>query len=148
MTPAPGFAKYRSHKVVEAAPIKAAEMEADGSGKVALGDGSVVLVPEGFQRSYGDLASAVEGAGAMLVRYPDGYLSWSPMAPFLEGYTAEPEDYRARVVVERDELAARLLKLRQFIARDPRADDLMHGQAYRMGQYLAILDQRIAAFPA
>jgi hypothetical protein len=146
---APGFTRYRSHKVVEAAPIAAAELKADGSGKVAIGDGTVIEVPPGFQRKPGDLLSAVESTGAVLVRYSDGYLSWSPRAAFLEGYTPEPEDWRARLIVERDDLAARLFKLRQFLASPAvfevpdEAHDLLRAQQYRMGQLCVILDARI-----
>lgn len=148
----PGFARYRSHKVVEAAEIFAAEFEEDGGGAVAIRPTSgpnIIPVPPGFQRKPGDLLAAMQSGGAVLVRYqPDGYLSWSPMRAFLDGYTLEPEDWRDRVRQERDQLAEKLVKLRQFLASDPRADDLMHAQGYAMGKYLAILNERILAFDA
>lgn len=94
-----GFARYRSHKVVEAAAIRAAEFNADGSGRVAISGGimvgnalcnaEIVDVPVGFQRKPGDLLHAMENGGAVLVRYDDGYLSWSPRSKFTENYTRE-----------------------------------------------------------
>jgi hypothetical protein len=83
-----GFARYRSHKVVEAAAIHAAEFQADGSGKVVLLDGTVVEVPPGFKRPNTEPRMNVDG-GDVLVRYDDGYLSWSPRDKFCENYTRE-----------------------------------------------------------
>jgi hypothetical protein len=80
-TIADGFARYVSHKVVEAGPIAAAEFAADRSGRVALKSGEIVQVPPDFYRS----GKAPE-EGDMLVRYSDGYLSWSPRQAFLDGY--------------------------------------------------------------
>lgn len=80
-----------SHKQVEAYTIRAAEFEADGSGKVGIEHPTrgyiVVPVPAGFLRRPGAVAE-----GDMLVRYapteaePDGYLSHSPRAVFEAGY--------------------------------------------------------------
>lgn len=143
------FARYRSHKVVEAAEILRV---AQTSGYVVIGPGEKpekVATPEGF------FSRGAPNSGDFLVRYqPDGYLSWSPRAAFLEGYTAEPEDWRERLIRERDELAERLYKLRQFLMGPNAANlpaeqfELMKGQQYRMGQYCAILDARIKASAA
>lgn len=73
---------YVSHKRVKAAPIAAAEFNADGSGKVALRTGDLVEVPAGFA------SRGVPSEGDYLVQYePDGYLSWSPKKAFEDGYT-------------------------------------------------------------
>jgi hypothetical protein len=80
-----GFRRYRSHKVVEATIIHAAEFEHDGSGKVAIrnaqGHTELVVVPAGFSRTSGSVKR-----GDILVRYADGYLSHSPAGAFLDGY--------------------------------------------------------------
>lgn len=87
--------KYKSHKVVEAAQISAAEFNADGSGRVAIvGDGPTIErmfnVPAGFKRP--DTAPVMNpDGGDYLVRYEGGYLSWSPKDVFEAGYTALPE---------------------------------------------------------
>jgi hypothetical protein len=83
-----GFVMCRSHKVVEAAIIRAAEFNEDGSGKVAIrlenDETRIVSVPAGFVRP-----GHVPEEGDVLVRYqPDGYLSWSPRSKFDNGYTA------------------------------------------------------------
>ena len=72
--------KYQSHKTVEAAKIKAAEY---GNEKIrlALDDGTVEVVPRA------DRFKPTEEDLGYLVRYSDGYLSWSPTKAFEEGYT-------------------------------------------------------------
>jgi hypothetical protein len=82
--------RFKCHKVVEAAQIRAAEFAQDGSGKVAIRDDGdnthTVIVPAGFVRP-----GAVPQEGDYLVRYlPDGYLSWSPKDKFEDGYSPEP----------------------------------------------------------
>jgi hypothetical protein len=57
-----------------------------------------------------------------------------------------PAAYRDRVRQEREELAAKLVRLRQFIAKDSRADNHMRDQADAMSDYLDALDRRIAGF--
>ncbi len=84
--------RYQSHKVVEAAPIVAAEFAADGSGTVVVkgtdedGGNPCYTVPAGFKRPNTEPAMDVDG-GDYLVRYEGGYLSWSPKAVFEAGYT-------------------------------------------------------------
>jgi hypothetical protein len=72
--------RYRCYKIVEAAPIAAAEFNQDGSGKVAVRPHEVVEVPAGFA------SRGAPAEGDYLVRYEDGYLSWSPKAVFETGY--------------------------------------------------------------
>lgn len=83
--------KYRSHKVIEAAPILVAEFDEDGSGRVGVNGGKGLLewieVPAGFKRPNTEPKMDPYG-GDYLVRYqPDGYLSWSPKQAFEDGYT-------------------------------------------------------------
>lgn len=83
--------KYQSHKIVEAALIAAADFRADGSGRVVIvGDGDTASrtfdVPPGFKRPNTNPKMSVDG-GDYLVRYEDGYLSWSPKAIFEAGYS-------------------------------------------------------------
>lgn len=89
-----------SHKQVEAYPIRAAEYQADGSGKVGVVHPTrgyvVVPVPAGFLRHPGAVAE-----GDMLVRYapteaePHGYLSHSPRSVFEDGYRpVRPAEHR------------------------------------------------------
>ena len=84
--------KYQSHKVVEAAQISAASFKEDGSGRVVIVGGGETNdrtfdVPAGFKRPNTTPAMSPDG-GDYLVRYEDGYLSWSPKAVFEAGYTA------------------------------------------------------------
>jgi hypothetical protein len=77
--------RYRSHKVVEAAPIISFDT-AKCEVTVDIGDGIArpwtLRVPEDF------FARGKPAAGDYLVKYtPDDYLSWSPREAFVEGYT-------------------------------------------------------------
>jgi hypothetical protein len=84
--------KYQCHKVVEAAPIVAAEFREDGSGKVYTAqpgrpnNRTLWVVPAGFKRPNTQPSMNPDG-GDYLVRYEDGYLSWSPKAVFEAGYS-------------------------------------------------------------
>ena len=84
--------KYQSHKVVEAAPLVAIRVEPGVDGGVAvLMDGEEVQLD-------GETGARIQAACAegfppvmlegWLVRYADGYLSWSPAKAFEEGYVA------------------------------------------------------------
>lgn len=86
--------KYRSHKVVEAAPILAMSHLVGGPDRVVVeGDrrvvdgrteamGEEIAVPKGF------FARGTPAIGDYLVRYEDGYLSWSPKKAFEDGHSA------------------------------------------------------------
>jgi len=161
--------QYQCHKIVEAAPIVAAEFKADGSGQVWIADPKggnlLVNVPPGFKRPNTEPGMNSDG-GDYLVRYDGVYLSWSPKDVFEAGYSevlashvtadggpspasvaAVPApDYRERVRMERRELADKLERLRAFNASDPRSDNLMRAQEEMMGGYLEILDKRISKF--
>jgi hypothetical protein len=77
--------KWRSHKVVEAEEIAAVEIDRGNikaaGGRIAVRGGEVIHVPGGF------FARNTPTEGDFLVRYPDGYLSWSPRRQFEEGYS-------------------------------------------------------------
>ena len=93
--------RYRSHKIVEAAQIDGwfAPGSATPSGGVIVA-GEDILAPPGF------FARGNPHPGDYLVRYEDGYLSWSPKKAFEEGYTlVEPESV----------LEQKMEKLRNFI---------------------------------
>jgi hypothetical protein len=143
-----GWHRCQSHKTVDAAVIRAAEFEADGSGKVAIrnaeGETDVIQVRPGFVSP-----GHVPAEGDVLVRYlPDGYVSWSPRDKFDAGYTdaKPPADYRDRVRQEREELAGRLAKLTAYLEKNPKGDPWLYDQMGHMSAYLFALDQRIAAF--
>ena len=70
--------RYRSHKLVEAGVIQHVEV-----GSVTVDD-EVIPVPDGI------FVRGVPVIGVdYLVRYADGYVSWSPKAAFEAGYAPE-----------------------------------------------------------
>jgi hypothetical protein len=69
--------RYRSHKIVEADRIKDVDLE----NAAVLGELDVYEVPSDF------FARGVPEPGDYIVRYADGYLSWSPAIAFEAGYT-------------------------------------------------------------
>ena len=79
LDPVPGFKRYRSHKVVLAAEI---------TDITYAEDSSIILHLHGhkFQVSHAWFQAHEPKKGWMLVLYPDGYVSASPVAPFEEGY--------------------------------------------------------------
>lgn len=77
--------KYRCYKVVEAAPIReivSRETNIRGMSHdyAILRDGTPVTLPVSFLRR------GSPQDGDYLVRYDEGYLSWSPKAVFEAGY--------------------------------------------------------------
>lgn len=88
--------KYRSHKVVEAGEIIGFDWQEHIAGDWPAGvhntvtiratdaasADQVIQVPRDF------FARSRPQLGDYLVRYADGYLSWSPKAAFEDGYTA------------------------------------------------------------
>lgn len=76
--------KYKSHKVVEAGRI---DMKPGPIADIVYisdpdGDGMIpVQVPDGV------FARGVPNEGDYLVRYEDGYMSWSPKEAFESGYS-------------------------------------------------------------
>ena len=84
-----------------------------------------------------------------LVKYPDGYLSWSPKKVFEESYRVS-ETHIDRMKIEKDELQKRYMKLREFTFSDKfrdLTDDqrlFMRKQADQMESYLYTLCKRIS----
>jgi len=75
--------KFRSHKIVEAESISEVKFEA------AQAPNSYLVLASG-QEVHPSLDFFARGrpqVGDYLVRYEDGYLSWSPKKAFEEGYT-------------------------------------------------------------
>ena len=77
--------RWRSHKIVEAEVIDRVEINTSdrrtSGGSIEVRDGETVVVPRGF------FARNKPLPGDYLVRYGNGYLSWSPHAAFEDGYT-------------------------------------------------------------
>lgn len=74
--------RFKCHKEVEAAQIRAGEVREDRSAKWNVGDGEIIETPPEF------VARGVPQEGDYIIRYePDGYLSWSPKAVFEAGYS-------------------------------------------------------------
>lgn len=75
--------KYRCHKVVEAGKIEKilTERRPDGKTRVTIRDGGTIEVERKI------FARGMPAIGDYLVRYEDGYISWSPAKAFEAGYT-------------------------------------------------------------
>jgi hypothetical protein len=73
--------KFKCHKVVEAAEI--AQVVGTGVSVRTPGGLDLFDCPELFKRSAGPRP------GDFLVRYDDGYISFSPREAFLAGYTEQ-----------------------------------------------------------
>lgn len=73
--------KFRSHKLVEAGIITSFDATMF---HVFVDAGEMITVPSSF------FARGEPIPGDFLVRYADGYLSWSPKKAFKEGYSEEP----------------------------------------------------------
>lgn len=84
------------------------------------------------------------------VRYPGGYMSWSPAKVFEQSYR-KAETYRDRMQIEMDELSARISKLGAFmdakffqgVVSDSPLGAAFHLQYIVMKHYLALLEYRI-----
>lgn len=74
--------KYQCHKVVEAAKITAV-------GGAYWQDGIQIVTVATFSDGTFDLpvAKGMPQVNDYVVRYEDGYVSWSPAKPFEDGYT-------------------------------------------------------------
>jgi hypothetical protein len=81
--PHPEWPKYRCHKEVLAVKITAMASYVDGMSRLMPEDVSImpVLVDAKW------MAKHEPQAPGYLVRYNDGYISWSPKEAFEEGYT-------------------------------------------------------------
>jgi hypothetical protein len=77
---------FRSHKIVNAARIHAAEFEADGRAKLATDFGTIQTKP-GYRKRVPAFDELVGDLGVYVRYQPDGFESWSPTKAFEEGYT-------------------------------------------------------------
>lgn len=122
--------KYLGTKLVTAKPMTRQEAE------MYLGK---LIKPA--KREYSD-----EG---YLVRYEDGYQSWSPKAVFDKAY--KPADnFLDRLIIERDELQQRLSSLTSALMQDGFREKVgneqffwMQEQRNAMGIYVDVLNKRI-----
>lgn len=78
--------KWQSHKIVEAEPFDSfIPGRGDDSGKpgqrALLESGEEILLPDNFG------ARGEPEEGDYVVRYEDGYISWSPKEAFESGYS-------------------------------------------------------------
>ena len=98
-----------------------------------------------------------EGAPGYAVKYPDGYISWSPKDAFEAayvpmGHVGHLPPHQQRVIGECEQLADRIKKLEAFLATPVFAglsDDeqqLLKMQADAMVLYLGIINTRTAKF--
>lgn len=92
--PVPTLTKYLCHKVVEAAKIHALHRSTPGDGQPSSVEveesGGRLMVPERVGDAILEANEAGLPPGADLgyvVRYADGYVSWSPTAAFEDGYS-------------------------------------------------------------
>lgn len=75
----------------------------------------------------------------------DGYVSWSPLKPFIENYK-KSGSFVDRLMIERDELHKKICKLDEFLRFANRCDEqyeLMEVQLDAMKSYYKVLNLRI-----
>jgi hypothetical protein len=75
--------RYKCHKIVEAGLID----YFDGPAVILAGGEKVALSPQDHER----IGKMVKDGGGYLVRYDEGYLSWSPKKVFEDGYAIYEE---------------------------------------------------------
>lgn len=78
---------YKSHKVVEAAEVLAVEVNPAGGYLFQLRDSIGEALQAGWVRKHQPGPAVQSFLGGYLVKYPDGYMSWSPKEAFEAGYT-------------------------------------------------------------
>jgi len=138
--------RWKSHKVVRAAKVmQSSSNDARETWSVKLSTGDIRVL-DGKRVPDGEIPT-----GGYFVEYEDGYASWSPCAQFEAGYTLhDPNDWRGRLVAEKDELEGRLAGLRTFI---PTASfeglgighkGLLRRQEALMSELSDVLGQRLA----
>lgn len=145
--------QYRCHKTVRAAKITDFRHNGNFTAPdLVLGEiGAVVSMLAEWHNKH------QPHRGGYFVQYEDGYQSFSPAEAFEDGYALLPtpaQDFRDRVIAEKNELGERLEKLRAFIGTEKFAalpsdeKERLQAQSEHMGMYLSILVARIAAFAA
>lgn len=105
----------------------------------------------GFDTSEGEDANEIgylvmyQSDGKPNVNGFDGYVSWSPLKPFIENYKKSGR-FVDRLIIERDELHKRICKLDEvlrFANRGSVDDDLERIQLDAMKTYHRVLSTRI-----
>lgn len=71
--------RYQCHKIVEATKVEAAERLEDGAWRCVCDDNGIYTLPAHNK--------ITEDDPGYVVRYSDGYTSWSPAKAFEDGYT-------------------------------------------------------------
>jgi hypothetical protein len=91
---------YQSHKIVEAGQIEQLFTRAGGV-RLTLAGGEIVDLDDPIWSRIAAAAGETTGdvIGGYLVRYPDGYVSWSPADSFEQGYTELPQSEDGEAVV-------------------------------------------------
>ena len=123
--------------------------------KKYVGTKHVEAEPMSMQKAYDNgLLQAgktpIEGKEGYMVKYNDGYTSWSPKEVFEAAYEVE-ETPLDRLYIERKELDEKFRKLCTFIGKkdfaevikDEEMRTLLRLQQHYMGEYLSILNVRI-----
>jgi hypothetical protein len=96
---------YKCHKIVQAARIKAVRNNSDGALLMLL-NGDDVRVDSEFRDKHRPFG------GGYLVRYADGYLSFSPAAAFEGGYTQVEQELPASMATGMKAQGPRNLSIR------------------------------------
>lgn len=129
--------EYLSHKRVRAAKILSTRQLGDGySVQVALvaGDAQIPVDDDWWTNRY----KPTSGEWGYLVRYEDGYLSWSPSKAFEEGYDLVGEAQAAAEPKNHDGLALENLRAQTRLT-NAQAAEMEDGLANRQAQRAAPL---------
>lgn len=101
------LARYKSHKIVEAAKIIQVAPESDGTDRIPRAtlhfEAGTIVVDHEY------LAKHNPHPGGYYVKYSDDYASWSPAAQFEKGYTLV-DDSPAKACVQDFGWAIQMLK--------------------------------------
>lgn len=112
----------------------------------------------GYCTGKADHPATIEQVPGYAVKYPDGYVSWSPKAVFEAAYvpmgqTGHLQPHQQRVVGELAELDNRLVKLKAFVELNksnpafPAYEmSLLRAQIPAMEKLATILEERVACF--
>jgi len=135
---------FKCHKVVQAAAILSITIKPSNVFIVLESEPEVEhpIDPEVFARS-------VPEKGDYLVRYEDGYISFSPKDVFEAGYSINYPEWLERVILEKDTLDLKISKLSKFIDSsmgdvvETAHNPILNLQLDAMNAYSAVLNKRI-----
>lgn len=151
--------RYRSHKTVWALKISAVQhLKLD----TTTDENQIVRIEfEDKKHTPRDMnlrGKPTPETGWYLVRYADGYVSFSPEKEFEDGNTLERvfdpsvQPHQQRVIIEKEELDDKVDKLGKFlngsifVGLPHEEQDRLNEQVAHMRRYSDILGERIAAF--